>query len=157
LRSCWRRCRLGDGDRSKSGTSETNHPRRIPRRIGAVLAGLLAVLILSVATDIALHASGIYPSWDEPMVDALLLLATAYRSVYAIAGSYIAAWLAPARPMQHALVLGVVGLALSIVGTVATWNGGPAFEPKWYPLALIAIAMPCAWVGGRLRGMQSPR
>jgi hypothetical protein len=56
--------------------------------------------------------------------------------------------------MQHALVLGVVGLALSIAGAVGTWNAGPEFGPKWYPLALVAIALPCAWVGGRLRAMQ---
>jgi hypothetical protein len=54
--------------------------------------------------------------------------------------------------MQHALALGVLGLVVSIAGTVATWNKGPEFGPKWYPLSLIAIAMPCAWVGGRLLG-----
>jgi hypothetical protein len=57
--------------------------------------------------------------------------------------------------MAHALALGVVGLAASIAGAVATWNRGPAFGPHWYPLALIATAMPCAWAGGRLRGVQS--
>jgi hypothetical protein len=119
-----------------------------------VLVGLFAVLVLSLGTDQALHALQVYPPWGEPMADGLLLLATAYRSAYAVAGSYIAARLAPDRPMQHALVLGIVGLVLSTAGTVATWNGGPAFEPKWYPLGLIAIAMPCAWAGGRLRGMQ---
>jgi hypothetical protein len=41
------------------------------------------------------------------------------------------------------------------VGTVVTWNRGPAFGPHWYPLALIVIAMPCAWVGGKLFGVQS--
>ena len=90
------------------------------------------------------------------MGDALLLLATGYRIVYEVAGSYIAAWLAPDRPMTHALALGVVGLAVSIAGAVATWNAGPAFEPHWYPLALIATAMPCAWAGGRLAGVQPP-
>jgi hypothetical protein len=57
--------------------------------------------------------------------------------------------------MQHALAGGVVGLVVSIVGTVVTWNRGPAFGPHWYPLALIVIAMPCAWVGGKLFGAQS--
>jgi len=119
-----------------------------------VLAGLLTVVILSLGTDLALHASGIFPPWGEPMDDALFLLATAYRSIYAVAGSYIAARLAPDRPMQHALALGVVGLALSTVGAVATWNAGPAFGPRWYPLALVATALPCAWIGGKLHGMQ---
>ena len=136
--------------------SEMHHPRRVLRRIGAVLAGLLAGVILSIGTDVALHATSVFPRWGQPMVDALFLLATAYRTVYGIAGSYIAARLAPDRPMTHALALGVVGLAVSILGAVVTWNRGPAFGPHWYPLALIAVAMPCAWAGGRLRGVQLP-
>ena len=97
----------------------------------------------------ALHATGIFPPFGQPMGDALFLLATAYRIVYGVAGSYIAARLAPDRPMQHALALGVVGLVLSIAGAVAMWDAGPA----WFSLAVIAIAMPCAWAGGRLRDM----
>ena len=132
--------------------SEMDRPRRIGRSIGAVLAGLLAIIILSIGTDVALHATGVFPALGQPMADALFLLATVYRIVYSVAGCYIAARLAPDHPMGHALVLGVVGLAVSIVGAVVTWNRG--LGPHWYPLALIAIAMPCAWVGGRLRGMQ---
>jgi len=41
---------------------------------------------------------------------------------------------------------------LSIVGAVATWDRGPGFGPKWYPLALVAIAIPSAWLGGKLGG-----
>jgi hypothetical protein len=72
----------------------------------------------------------------------------------AIAGSYVTARLAPDRPRLHALAGGAVGLALSIVGAVLTWNRGPDFGPHWYPLALVATALPCAWVGGMLRGRQ---
>ena len=124
------------------------------KSMGALLTGFLAVIILSLGTDIVLHATGVFPPLGQPMVDALFLLATAYRTVNGVAGSYIAARLAPDRPMTHALALGVMGLAVSILGAVVTWNRGPAFGPHWYPLALIALAMPCAWAGGRLRGMQ---
>ncbi len=134
--------------------SEMQPPRRIGRSIGALLAGFFLVVILSLGTDVGLRAAGIFPPLVRPMSDALLLLATAYRTVYAVAGSYITAQLAPNRPMQHALVGGSVGLALSIVGTVVTWNQG--IGPHWYPLALVATAMPCAWVGGKLRLMQLP-
>jgi hypothetical protein len=137
--------------------SQTQRPRRLGRSIGALLSGFLAVVILSIGTDVALHASGIFPPWDQPAPDALLLLATAYRIVYGVAGSYITARLAPDRPMQHALLGGIVGLVLSIVGAVATWNRGPAFGPHWYPLVLIVTAIPCAWAGGRLRAMQLRR
>ena len=115
-----------------------------------MFAGMLAIVVLSIGTDMALHATGAYPPFGQPMSDALFLLATAYRTVYGVAGSYIAARLAPDRPMQHALALGVVGLVVSIVGTVVTWGRGPEFGPAWYPLAIIAIAMPCGWAGGRL-------
>jgi pimeloyl-ACP methyl ester carboxylesterase len=35
--------------------SEMHHPRRVLRRIGAVLAGLLAIIILAIATNAVLH------------------------------------------------------------------------------------------------------
>jgi hypothetical protein len=134
--------------------SETNRPRHIGRSIGAVVAGFVAVVILSLGTDVLLHATGVFPPLGQPVSDALLLLATVYRTAFAIAGCYLTARLAPDRPMQHALVGGVVGLVLSTVGAVVTWNKGPAFGPHWYPLALIATALPCAWAGGKIREMQ---
>jgi len=134
--------------------SEPNVPRRLGRSLGAVLAGIVACVILSLGTDMLLHVAGVFPALGQPMSDKLLLLATAYRTVYNIAGSYIAARLAPDRPMMHALWLGVVGLVLCIVGAGVTWNKGPAFGPHWYPVALIVLAMPCAWAGGRLFGAQ---
>ena|SRR5215475_882256 len=135
-----------------SDTIVAKRQRRTLRSIGAVLAGFLAIILITIATDMALHATGVFAPPGQPMSNGLWLLATAYRIVYGVAGSYIAARLAPDRPMQHALALGVVGFALSIVGAVVTWNLGPAFGPHWYPLALVAIAIPCAWLGGKLRG-----
>ena len=136
--------------------SETQHPRRIGRSIGAVLAGMIAGIILTIGTDVVLHVIGVFPPWGSSMVgfDGALLLATAYRTVYGVAASYIIARLAPYRPMLHALVGGVVGLAVGILGAALTWNKGPAFGPHWYPLALIVLAIPQAWVGGRLYEMK---
>lgn len=133
--------------------AQTNRPQRIGRSIGAVLTGILAAIIVTLSTDLVLHATGVFPPWGNSMVgyDGALLLATAYRTVYGVAGSYLTARLAPDRPMQHALVGGVIGLALSIVGAAVTWNRGPAFGPHWYPLALVVLALPTAWAGGKLR------
>lgn len=132
--------------------SDRHHPRRALRRTGAVLAGLLLIVVLSSATDAVLHATGIFPPLGQPMGDALWLLATAYRIVCGVAGGYLAAQLAPDRPMMHALVLGVVGLALATAGAVATWNEGPAFGPKWFSFSLIPVALLSAWAGGWLFG-----
>jgi hypothetical protein len=131
--------------------SETYPPsRRVLRRIGAVLAGFFATFILSVATDLALHATGIFPPWGQPMSNALFALATTYRTIYTVAAGYITARLAPDRPMAHVWALGIIGLVAALVGTVATWNAGPEFGPKWYPLALVVLALPSVWTGGKL-------
>jgi hypothetical protein len=90
--------------------SETQRPRHIGRSIGAVLAGFVVVVLLSLGTDVVLHATRVFPPWGQPMDDALFLL--------------------------------------------ATWNAGPAFGPHWYPVATVATALPCAWVGGTLRERQ---
>lgn len=139
---------------SEGAVIETRPARRVLRSIGAVLAGMFVGIVLALGTDEVLHAVGVFPPWGQPVGDKPLLLATAYRIIYGIASCYIIARLAPDRPMQHALAGGVVGLIVSIVGTVVTWNAGPAFGPHWYPLALVATSLPTAWAGGKLRLMQ---
>lgn len=132
-----------------SSTSE--HPRRLGRSIGAVLAGTLVGVIITIATDALMHLIGLFPPLGQPMSNQLFLLATAYRIVYGVLGSYVIARLAPALPIQHALVGGVMGLVVSTVGAVVTWNRVPSLGPHWYPVALIVTALPCAWLGGKLR------
>lgn len=134
--------------------SDTHQTRHIGRSIGAILAGVLAGIILSLGTDALMRAAGVFPPPGQRVDDAPLLLATAYRTLYGVAGSYLTARLAPARPMWHALVLGVLGLLASIAGAAATWNAGPEFGPHWYALALVVLAMPQSWAGGRLRELQ---
>ena len=124
------------------------------RSAGAILAGVLAVIVFSLATDTVLHATGIYPPWFQPMSVPLWVLALAYRIIYGIAGGYIAARLAPHRPMMHAWIIGIVGLVLSVVGVAMHWNQGPEYGPKWFSVALVITALPCAWLGGKLRAAQ---
>jgi hypothetical protein len=135
----------------------TNVPRREPtqhgngfKSFGAVFAGLILIIALSLGTDIVMHATGVYPPWFQPMSTPLWVFATAYRIVYGIAGGYITARLAPNRPMGHAFILGIIGVVLSIAGAASTWNQGPEFGPKWYPILLVLIALPCSWLGGKL-------
>lgn len=125
---------------------------KVLRSVGALLAGFVVVVVLSLGTDVVLRATGLFPPFGRPMSTGRFVYAAIYRNVYAIVGSYITARLAPDRPMQHALAGGLVGLVLSTVGAVITWNRGPDFGPHWYPLSLVVTALPCAWVGGKLRG-----
>jgi hypothetical protein len=132
----------------------TRSPQNILRSIGALFAGFVVNVALSLGTDVMLHAIGITPALGQPQTDSQLLLATVYRTFYGVVSSFVVARLAPNRPMGHALLGGAIGMALASAGAVVTWNRG--LGPHWYPLALIITALPCAWVGGKLRLMQMP-
>lgn len=128
-------------------TTPNTSPRNLPRSAGAILAGFIAVFVLSLGTDQVFHALDIYPPWGQPMFDtSLLLLALTYRIVYGIAGGYITARLAPYAPMRHALVGGGIGFVFSLAGGIAMWDMGA----HWYPIALALSSVPCAWAGARL-------
>jgi len=118
------------------------------KSIGAVGAGVLAIIIVTTAVDIVLHVVGVYPPMGRPMGHGLALLASAYRLVISIGGAYLTARFAPNRPMRHALILGCVGVVLGTVGLIATWNAG--LGPRWYPISLVVLAIPQCWVGGWL-------
>jgi len=124
--------------------------RLFVRRTGAVFAGLLTIFAVTTATDLALHAIGVYPAQGVIMSHGSFLLAAAYRVVYGVLGCYVSARVAPDRPLAHALALGIVGTLISVAGAIAMWDAGPG----WYSLAVIAMALPCAWAGGKLRVAQ---
>ena len=120
------------------------------RSVGAVVAGFVLTALLSVGTDTVMHASGVFPPPGEQMAGGLFAWATIYRVVYTVLGGYLTARLAPRRPMSHVMALGAVGALAATAGAVATWNAGPAFGPKWYPVLLVVTALPCVWAGGIL-------
>ena len=121
------------------------------RSVGAVLAGFLLTALLSLGTDVVMHATGIFPPWGEPMTGGLFVWATVYRVVYTVLGGYLTATLAPRQPLAHVLALGAIGTLVATAGAVATWNAGPAFGPHWYPVLLVVTALPCVWGGGIIR------
>jgi hypothetical protein len=119
------------------------------RSIWSVVAGFLVVVVLSIGTDVVLHAAGVYPALGKRMSEGLFVLATVYRSAFGVFGSYVTARLAPEKPMKHAFIGAAIGLVLATIGAVATWNKD--IGPHWYPIALILTAFPAAWVGAKIR------
>jgi uncharacterized membrane protein len=146
---------MSEGLMSDETMNKTGRPSAMGQSIVAVLAGILVTVVLSIGTDAVMHAAGIFPKLGQSMSDPLFLLATVYRTVFSVVGAYITARLAPNRPMQHALVLGAVGVVLGTVGAVATWNRVPPLGPHWYPVALVALSLPQCWLGGKLYSAQS--
>lgn len=125
------------------------------RSIGAVGVGFLLIGVLSVLGDQVLLAvmPSAFSAEGAVTSTPLLLLVQGYVAVFAIFGCYVTARLAPNRPMAHALALGVLGLVFNVVGTIARWDHAPA----WYHVLALALVMPYAWLGGRLREGQLER
>ena len=119
----------------------------------AVVAGVLVIIVVTTLVDIVLHATRVFPPMDQPINDALALLATSYRIVIGVGGAWLTARLAPDKPMKHAMILGAVGVVLGLAGVVATWNLG--LGPRWYPISLAVLAIPQWWAGGRIYELQS--
>ena len=125
------------------------------RSIAAIVFGFVLIGALAFGADAVLRS--VMPSAFSPSgrVDSvpILLLMQAYVIIFAVTGCYLAARLAPRRPLAHALVLGALGLAFNVAGTIAMWNTAPA----WYHVMALALVMPAAWLGGRLRERQLER
>lgn len=119
------------------------------RSASAVLIGFLFIGAFSFGADALLRmlaptafdASG---RVDNPTI---LLVTLTYVGIFAVAGCYLTARLAPNRPMLHALALGLLGLLFNIAGTIALWDAAPA----WYHVTALALVMPFAWAGGKIR------
>ena len=135
-------------------SSQASSQRQLGRSILAVIAGMAVGIAVTLITDVVLRKAGVLPPLGERVPDSVLAWVTVYRVVYGIAASYITAYLAPYRPIAHAMVSGAFGFAASLAGAIATWNAGPAYGPHWYPVALIITALPGAWAGAKLRLMQ---
>ena len=124
----------------------------ILKSIGAIIAGMAVGAILSVATDKILEATSIMKitPFDENPV-WLIGLVIIYRTIFNLLGTYIAAKLAPSKPMKHAIILGIIGTLAGIIGTIAMWH----IPPHWYPISLVILTMPTAWLGGKLATKKS--
>lgn len=114
----------------------------------AIGAGVLFIIVVTTLVDIALHMARVFPPPGAPLDDRLSLLAIAYRVPITIGGAWLTARLAPERPMRHAMILGIVGTLLGVLGVVATWGKG--LGPTWFPITLAVLAIPQCWVGGEL-------
>src|SRR5882672_8914857 len=114
--------------------------------IGAILAGIVFIVVTHTATDLMLEKLGIFTPPEQGFhVTWMVVTATIYRSVFTVGGGYLTAALAPTRPMLHAVILGLIGIAASTAGAIVMipLNLGPI----WYPIALIVLALPCTWLG----------
>ena len=122
------------------------------RSVFAVVAGFLLIGACAFGADALVRAAlpDAFDAAGRTTSVPVLVLSLAYVGAFAVAGCWLAARLAPWRPMAHAMALGVLGLAFNVAGTIAMWDTAPA----WYHVTALALVLPYAWLGGRLRERQ---
>jgi len=118
--------------------------------IGAILAGMIFIVVSHTGTDFVLERLGVFPPPEQGFhITWMVVTATVYRSIYTVVGGYVTAALAPDPPMRYVVILGLIGLTLGTLAAIATIP--MKLGPAWYPIALAVLALPCVWLGGRLR------
>jgi hypothetical protein len=114
----------------------------------AVLAGIGVFALALVAANAGGKALlGTESDWiNRSTSTQIVWLCT--NAVCMIAGGYVAAWLAPRARVAHAVLVSAIQAGLTLAAFL-TLNDQST--PAWLWLAGIAVTVPAAWLGGRLR------
>lgn len=119
------------------------------RTIGAVLAGFVLWTVLWLGSNAALTAAMPDVIHQDGRVDSagVLLLLLVLSVVFSVASGYVAALIARAKAGGAALGLGLLLLAVGLFVQVQYWD----VMPLWYHVSFLALLVPGAMIGGRLR------
>lgn len=124
--------------------------RNIFKSIGVILLGFVINALLSIITDFLLESIGVLPDPSKGLFDTwAIVLVLFYRGIYAVFTGFIVAMLAPGNAMLHAMILGVIGTAITLMAV-----SDPAFAekaPLYFGYTLAAITIPCLWLGVKIR------
>jgi heme A synthase len=127
--------------------------RFILQSVGAVIAGYLVSALLTGITIAALGA--LFPESYRPENIGWVVFNVIYGCAFAVFGGYVVAWLAPSRPMAHALVLGVLMALFALLTNYAVSIAPPspeyANQPGWYYPMLAVTVLPSILLGAWLQ------
>jgi hypothetical protein len=119
------------------------------RTILAVLVGVIIWTILWIGANAVLAAAmpGAFRPDGSIASNGLLAVILVLSGLISIAAGYSTARLASAHEVNHALALGGVLLLIGIFVQSQYWE----VLPLWYHLTFLALLIPAAWLGGKLR------
>jgi hypothetical protein len=125
------------------------------RSIPAVAAGSVVWMVIALGLDFLLIS--MFPHWADSRgrVESVpvLFLMLSYSTGTEVLAGYITGWIARRREVMHALVLGLLQLAMGIVATIKMWETAPA----WWHVAILALVVPATVAGGRWRALRKSR
>ncbi|HCZ37504.1 MAG TPA: hypothetical protein DHV26_16415 [Cytophagales bacterium] len=122
----------------------------ILKSIGVILLAFMVNALLSVLTDFLLEQIGVLPNPEKGLFETwAILLVLSYRAIYTVFTGFIIARFAPNKSMLHALILGIIGTAITLLAV-----SNPDFAQKsklWFGYTLAAITIPCLWLGVKIQ------
>lgn len=116
------------------------------KSVGAVIVGFMAIVVL-VLTTTPLFVRLLLKNPSRPPTAPYLTVNLLMGFVFAVVGGWIAAHLAPAGPLWHAIALAAGVLVLG-VATAAQGGAVRAGQPQWYAWTLPFIGATGALLGG---------
>jgi len=122
------------------------------RSLLAVALGYIVMLVAFIGAETVLTtvAPELMPQTGKP-TDPLYFIFKLVTGFFFISiGGYATAMLAGGSEIKHALGLGALSIAMSIVSRLQY----PGDEPLWYSVALMFLAIPAALAGGFFRARQ---
>jgi hypothetical protein len=123
------------------------------RSVLAILAGIVVLTVTSFAiewvTDPVLagvlpdaHSNG--ATWLD---DVRKLIMFVYTTLCVACGGYVTAWLARGSKVRHAVIMGAIQMALTVLAMIEFRHRAPL----WFWLTGIAVTVPAAWCGAIFR------
>ena len=114
------------------------------RSAAAVLAGLATLTVTSFAIEAVTRP-------QQETAGSTLFMFT-YSVLCVAAGGYVTAWAARRAKVRHALIMGGMQAAFVIPAMMAF----PDEAPLWRWLLGMAVIIPAAWCGAKIRNKQTP-
>jgi hypothetical protein len=122
----------------------------IVRSLFAVAAGFAATNILSLLADNAFRAIAPESFGQQGLDMRGLLLTLVGTTIAGVAGGWTTARIAPRRHLAHTVWLGLLVLVFGIAASAVSWDRAPV----WFHLATLALSVPAAMLGGKIRTLQ---
>ena len=129
---------------------------RILRSIAGVVAGLIAISLIVEAIELALVTIVNGGTTMDPVVyfgtrnrPWFLAIKLVYNTAAAVAGGWLAAWMAGRAPIAHGIALAIVQAAT--LGYAVTDPAMRQWTPDWMWAALVAVSTFGVIQGARLQ------
>jgi hypothetical protein len=127
--------------------------RTVTRSVLAVIAGIAALTVTSFAIEWLTEPvlTSVFPdvqsegATSQNVIRKLIMFV--YTTFCVACGGYVTAWVARGSEVRHAVIMGVIQMAMTSLAMIKFHDKAPL----WFWIAGIVFTVPAAWCGGIFR------